>query len=218
MSPSIETTRAGSRLAPMRAPILAPVLATVLTVGLVTAVVASPALADDGGPGGGSLAITGATVMTVSQGTLENGTVVVENGKITAVGTDVAVPEGATVIDASGQYLIPGIVDAHSHIAGDGGLNEGSIPVSSMTRIGDVLDPYDINIYRGVAGGVTTSNILHGSANPIGGQNQVIKLRWGSDAEGLKLAGAPPGIKFALGENPKRSNFSSPRIPERYPQ
>ena len=99
---------------------------------------------------------------------------------------------------------MPGIIDCHSHIAVDGGVNEGSVSVSSMVGIEDVLDPEDMDIYRALAGGVTTSNILHGSANAIGGKNAVIKLRWGKDAQGLVFAGAPPGIKFALGENPKR--------------
>ena len=163
-------------------------------------------------------AIVNATVYTVSGETIENGTVVVEDGKIRAVGAGVEVPAGARTIDAEGGSLIPGIIDAHSHIAGDGGLNEGSLAVTSMVGIADVLDPDDIGIYRALAGGVTTANILHGSANPIGGKNQVIKLRWGADAERLKFEGAPPGIKFALGENPKRSNFRLPGMPQRYPQ
>ena len=100
---------------------------------------------------------------------------------------------------------IPGIIDAHSHIAAEGGINEGSLAVTSMVRVADVVDPTDIGIYRALAGGVTTINVLHGSANPIGGQNQVLKLRWGQDADGMRFEGAPPGIKFALGENPKRS-------------
>ncbi len=166
----------------------------------------------------GTYAITNATVWTVSGPTLDGATVVVRDGKISALGADVAVPPGAEVIDAGGGALIPGIIDAHSHIAIEGGGNEGSLAVTSMVRIGDVLNPDDINIYRALAGGVTAANILHGSSNPIGGQNQVIKLRWGATASALPLAGAPPGIKFALGENPKRSNFGSFRIPQRYPK
>jgi imidazolonepropionase-like amidohydrolase len=166
----------------------------------------------------GTFAITNATIWTVSGETIERGTVVVRDGKIEAVGADVTIPRGAEVIDADGGSLIPGIIDAHSHIAVEGGVNEGSLAVTSMVAIGDVLNPDDIAIYRALAGGVTAANILHGSANPIGGQNAVIKLRWGSDAEGLKLEGAPAGIKFALGENPKRSNFRTPGRPARYPQ
>jgi len=149
------------------------------------------------------LAITNATVLTVTKGTLARGTVIVKDGKIAAVGADVSVPSGAEVIDASGRFLTPGIVDAHSHIAADS-INEGGTTVSSMTGIEDVFNPTDIDIYRDLAGGVTTANVLHGSANPIGGKNLVIKLRWGkAQTDQFRFAGALPGIKFALGENPK---------------
>jgi len=162
--------------------------------------------------------IKNATVLTVTKGTIENGDVLIRNGKIAAVGKNLKAPAGATVIDATGMYLLPGIIDCHSHIAVDGGVNEGSIAVSSMVGIEDVIDPEDIDIYRDLAGGVTTANLLHGSANPIGGLNAVIKLRWGKDARGLLFEGAKPGIKFALGENPKRSNFTPPPgVPQRYP-
>jgi len=162
--------------------------------------------------------IKNATVLTVTRGTIENGDVLIRNGKIAAVGKNLKAPAGATVIDATGMYLLPGIIDCHSHIAVDGGVNEGSIAVSSMVGIEDVIDPEDIDIYRDLAGGVTTANVLHGSANPIGGLNAVIKLRWGKDARGLLFEGAKPGIKFALGENPKRSNFTPPPgVPQRYP-
>ena len=169
------------------------------------------------GQASGVTVIQNATILTVTQGTIENGSILIRNGKIARVGRRVRVPRGATVIDATGLYVIPGIIDAHSHIAADS-INEGSVAVSSMTGIEDVLNPDDINIYRDLAGGVTTANILHGSANPIGGKNAVIKLRWGKDAKGLLFEGAPPGIKFALGENPKRSNFPPPQgTPRRYP-
>lgn len=166
----------------------------------------------------GTYALTHATVWTISGDTITDGTVLVRDGKIAAVGRDVKIPGGMEIIDAAGGHLIPGIIDAHSHITIEGGGNEGSLAVTSMVRIGDVLNPDDIAIYRALAGGVTTVNVLHGSANPIGGQNQVIKLRWGGTAEDLKFKGAPPGIKFALGENPKRSNFRIPGMPRRYPQ
>ncbi|MCZ6650090.1 MAG: amidohydrolase family protein, partial [Acidobacteria bacterium] len=166
----------------------------------------------------GAYALTHATVWTVSGDTISDGTVLVRDGKIAAVGRDVKIPGGMEIIDAGGGHLIPGIIDAHSHITIEGGGNEGSLAVTSMVSIGDVLNPDDIAIYRALAGGVTTVNVLHGSANPIGGQNQVIKLRWGGTAEDLKFKGAPPGIKFALGENPKRSNFRVPGRPQRYPQ
>jgi imidazolonepropionase-like amidohydrolase len=164
-----------------------------------------------------TLVIQNATVMTVSQGTLEGASILVRDGKISAVGSDVRVPSGATVIDATGQYVTPGIIDAHAHVASDA-TNEGSIAVSSMVRIEDVIDPSDINIYREAAGGVTTSHVLHGSANPIGGQNATIKHRWGEDAGGLLFEGAMPTIKFALGENVKRSSRSpTPGTQRRYP-
>jgi len=114
-------------------------------------------------------------------------------------------------------HLTPGIIDAHSHIASDGGINEGGQAVTCEVRIGDFIDPTDISIYRQLAGGVTSANILHGSANPIGGQNQVIKLRWGALPEDLKFAGAFPGVKFALGENVKQSNWGD-NYTTRYPQ
>jgi imidazolonepropionase-like amidohydrolase len=166
----------------------------------------------------GSILIQDATVMTVTHGNIEHGSILIRDGKIAAVGTDLKAPEGAAVIDATGQYVIPGIIDCHSHIAVDGSVNEGAPAVSSMANIKDVLNPDDIDIYRDLAGGVTTANILHGSANPIGGQTIVIKLRWGKPASELPFEGALPGIKFALGENPKRSNFTvPPGVPARYP-
>ncbi len=155
--------------------------------------------------------VQNATILTVTQGTIENGSILIRDGKIAAVGTDIEVPRGAHVIDATGKYVTPGIIDEHSHIASDA-TNEGSISNSAMVEIEDVLNPDDIAIYRAAAGGVTTASILHGSANPIGGMKSVIKLRWGEDADGLLFAEAPPGIKMALGENVKRD-----REPDRYP-
>jgi imidazolonepropionase-like amidohydrolase len=159
----------------------------------------------------------GGTVLTVSPlGTLERGTVLIKGGKIAAVGKDVIVPKGASVIDASGRYVMPGLIDAHSHSATEENVNECTDSVTAEVRIRDVIDQHAIDIYRELAGGVTAINVLHGSCNAIGGQNAVLKLRWGKDPEDLVFKEAPRGIKFALGENPKRSNF---RIPgsERYP-
>ena len=161
--------------------------------------------------------IRGATLLTITRGTIPNGTIVLRDGKIAAVGTNVDVPRGAEVIDGTGRFVSPGIIDAHIHIAADS-INEGATTVSSMTGIEDVLDPTDINIYRDLAGGVTSANVLHGSANPIGGKNAVIKLRWGKGTtEELLFAGAPPGIKFALGENPKDLRQGFRTGPLRYP-
>jgi imidazolonepropionase-like amidohydrolase len=165
-----------------------------------------------------TIVIQGGTVLTVTKGTIENGSILIRDGKIAEVGRNIAVPQDATVINAKGMFVSPGIIDAHSHIAVEGGVNEGSVAVSSMVAIGDVIRPDDINIYRELAGGTTASNVLHGSANPIGGLNAVIKHRWGADAKGLLFEGAPPGIKFALGENVKRSNQTpQPGQPRRYP-
>src|SRR5580693_10031794 len=168
-----------------------------------------------------TIVIRNAVIMTVTKGTV-HGSVVVKDGKIVDVGEKVMVPAGATIIDAGGQYVIPGIIDCHSHIAGDGGINEGSVSVSSMANIKDIINPEDIAIYRALAGGVTTANILHGSANSIGGQTIVLKMRWGKDAQSMIFDGAKPGIKFALGENVKRSGNpqggrGAPAVQARYP-
>src|SRR5579875_128454 len=149
--------------------------------------------------------IRNATILTVTKGTIQNGSVLIENGKIAAIGKNVSAPAGAQVVDATGKYLMPGIIDCHSHTAIEGGVNEGTLSDSSMVNIKDVINPYDINIYRALAGGLTISNVLHGSANAIGGQTIVIKLRWGKTAPEMIMEGAKPGIKFALGENPKRA-------------
>lgn len=139
-------------------------------------------------------------------GILQNADVLLENGKIKAVGKNLSAG-GARVIDATGKHITAGIIDEHSHIAGSGGINEGAQSVSAEVRIADIINSEDVNIYRQLAGGVTTSHILHGSANPVGGQSQLIKLRWGKSPEELKFASADGFIKFALGENVKQSNF-----------
>ncbi len=173
--------------------------------------------------GAQTLLIRNATVLTVTKGTVENGNVLIENGKIAAIGKNVSAPADATVVDATGKYLMPGIIDCHSHTAVEGGVNEGTVSDSSMVNIKDVINPTDINIYRALAGGLTISNVLHGSANAIGGQTIVVKLRWGKTAPEMIMQGAKPGIKFALGENPKRAGepqgfFQQGAAPERrYP-
>ncbi len=151
-----------------------------------------------------------ATVWTSEkEGILQNADVLIENGKIKAVGKNLAAGN-AKVIDATGKHLSPGIVDEHSHIAVSGSVNEGTQAVTAEVRIGDVLNPEDISIYRQLAGGVTTSHILHGSANPIGGQTMLIKHRWGVLADQMKFEGADGFIKFALGENVKQTNWGIP--------
>ena len=166
--------------------------------------------------------IRNATVLTVTKGAVENGSVLIENGKIAAIGKNISAPPDATVVDATGKYLMPGIIDCHSHTAVEGSVNEGTVSDSSMVNIKDVINPTDINIYRALAGGLTISNVLHGSANAIGGQTIVVKLRWGKSAQEMLMQGAKPGIKFALGENPKRqgypgSFFSPAPVERRYP-
>lgn len=145
--------------------------------------------------------------------------VLIADGKIAAVGKSLKTDgkTGLETIDGTGLHLTPGIIDEHSHIAVSGDVNEGSQAITAEVRLGDVLDPDDINIYRQLAGGVTTSHILHGSANPIGGQTALIKLRWGKNAEAMKFEGADPFIKFALGENVKQSNWGDD-YSIRYPQ
>ena len=161
--------------------------------------------------------IRNANVLTVTKGRFQ-GSILVRDGKIVEAGEKVLVPEGARVIDASGQYVMPGIIDAHSHIASES-TNEGSISVSSMVTMKDVLNPEDIAIYRALAGGVTTALILHGSANAIGGVCLPIKMRWGKDAQAIVVDGYKPVLKMALGENPKRSGVRQigVAIPPRYP-
>lgn len=166
-------------------------------------------------PAQSDVVLKNATVWTCGpQGILENADVALRDGKIIAVGKGLA---GATTIDCSGMHVTPGIIDEHSHIAITRGVNEGTHAVTTEVRIGDVLDPDDVNIYRQLAGGVTSTHLLHGSANPMGGQLQYIKTRWGADAEGLKVEGAVPTVKFALGENVKQANWGD-RYTSRYPQ
>ncbi len=186
------------------------VVASTLGTACVGAFAANP-------PDAPVILIQNATVLTVTHGTIEHGSVLIKDGKIAEVGANVKAPSGAQVIDGTGLFVSPGIIDCHSHIAVDGSVNEGSISVSSIANIAEVLDSDDISIYRDLAGGVTTANILHGSSNSIGGQTIVIKLRWGLPAGKLPFEGALPGIKFALGENPKRSNFFIPGRERRYP-
>jgi imidazolonepropionase-like amidohydrolase len=161
--------------------------------------------------------IRNATVLTVTQGTLENTDVLIRKGKIAAVGKNLKGSAGARVIDATGKFVMPGIIDCHSHSMLDA-INEGTLAVTSMAHTRDVLNPTDVDLYRELAGGVTTLNLLHGSANPIGGLNTVVKIKYGRPVAEFIFPGAMPGIKFALGENPKRS--SSPNLPgisRRYP-
>jgi imidazolonepropionase-like amidohydrolase len=160
-------------------------------------------------PQSDAVLIRNATIWTSeAAGIITDSDILFANGKISAIGRKLSSPRNTTIIDGTGLHVTPGIIDCHSHTAVVGGVNEGSNIITAECRIVDVLDPDDINIYRQLAGGTTAANILHGSANAIGGQNAVVKWRWGSGASGLLIENAPQGIKFALGENPTRSNGS----------
>lgn len=153
---------------------------------------------------GGDMIIKNATILTVTKGVVDQGDLLIQNGKIKAIGKGLRAPAGVKVIDATGMYVMPGIIDAHSHIGIDV-VNEASNPVTAEVYVGDVIDPYAIAVYRALAGGVTISHAMHGSANVIGGQCQTIKHRYGNtDPSSYKMEGAPRTIKFALGENPMR--------------
>jgi imidazolonepropionase-like amidohydrolase len=161
--------------------------------------------------------IKNATVLTADRGTLTGADIRIKDGKISEIGKNLSPSAGAKVIDATGKFVTPGIIDAHAHTMLDA-INEGTFSVTSMTDVKDVLDPNDIAIYRGLAGGVTAANLLHGSANSIGGQNATVKFKYGRPVNEFLVADAPPGIKFALGENVKRSNFNIPGQTPRYPR
>ncbi len=163
---------------------------------------------------GQNLLIKNATVMTAANGTKQNTDVLVRNGKISRIGKNLKAGN-AQVVDASGKFVTPGIIDAHSHAMLDS-VNEISYAVTSMARIRDVLNPTDVTIYRALAGGVTAANLMHGSANPIGGLNTVVKFKYGRPIEEFLIPEAPPGIKFAMGENVKRAR-NAPGQPRRYP-
>jgi imidazolonepropionase-like amidohydrolase len=161
--------------------------------------------------------IKNATVLTITKGVLANTDVLIRNGKIAGIGKNLNASANARIIDATGKYVMPGIIDCHSHSMLDT-INEGTLAVTSMVRTRDVLNTTDVDLYRELAGGVTTLNLLHGSANPIGGLNTVVKIKYGRPASEFVFPGAMPGIKFALGENVKRSSTpNQPGVTRRYP-
>src|SRR5437588_217258 len=157
--------------------------------------------------------IKNAVVMTVTHGNVQSGSVYIKDGKIAAVGADVKAPASAMVIDAGGKYVTPGIIDSHSHIALDDDVNEATSPVTPHMMMMDAFNYNDKGIYRALAGGVTTSLLLHGSANMIGGQAVVIKHKYGLGRDELLFPGAPQSIKFASGENPKRVYGQRQQLP-----
>lgn len=152
----------------------------------------------------GDVLIKGGTVLTITDGILENHDVYIKDGIIKNIAKDIKAPKGVRVIDAKGKYVMPGIVDAHSHIALTT-VNEATAPNTAQVNVGDAIDPLDVALYRALAGGVTISHAMHGSANAIGGECETIKHRYGVlDPEEMKMKDAPRTIKFALGENPMR--------------
>ncbi len=152
----------------------------------------------------GSMLIKNGTILTVTKGTIDKGDILIKDGKIHKIGRDLKATSDMEIIDASGMFVMPGIIDAHSHLGIDA-VNEATSPVTAEVFVGDALNPFDIGIYRALAGGCTTSHAMHGSANAIGGQCETIKHRWGTeDPEVLRMKDAPRTIKFALGENPMR--------------
>jgi imidazolonepropionase-like amidohydrolase len=157
--------------------------------------------------------IKGATLLTVTHGRIENGSIYIHNGKIAAIGKTVNAPANAKVIDATGKWVMPGIIDCHSHIALDDDVNEATSPITPQMMMKDAFDYDDRKIYHALAGGVTTSLLLHGSANMIGGQAIVIKHKYGLGRDQLLFPGAPQSIKFASGENPKRVYGSRHQLP-----
>ncbi len=162
--------------------------------------------------------IKNATVWTNEEaGILKNTSILIQDGKIVEIGEGILDARDAIIIDAEGKHVTSGIIDEHSHIAISGGVNEAGEAIAAEVRLGDVINPDDINIYRQLAGGVTVSQLLHGSADPIGGQSALVKLKWGDGAEDMKFKNAPGFIKFALGENVKQSNWGDYNV-VRFPQ
>jgi len=152
-------------------------------------------------------------IITVSDSVMENSDILIHNGKIAAIGRNLAAGPGFRTIDLHGNWVMPGIIDSHSHIALEGEVNEMGELISAEVDVRDIINPEDINIYYALSGGVTTIHTMHGSANPIDGRGVVLKLRWGQSAREMVFNGAPLTSKWALGENPKRSNFQSPGPP-----
>ncbi len=209
-------TGKGERMSTIR---LIPVLAT---LGCVVAAPATAQWQPQIEPGTvevprGNLFIRNLEAVWTANDSIHRGvSILVRDGVVRAIGRDLEPPRGAVIVDGTGRTAIPGLVDEHSH-SGMRATNEGSAPVVPEVRVIDALDPEDFGIYRALSGGVTVSQVLHGSANPIGGQSAIIKMRWGmDDGRQLLLEGAPQTVKFALGENVTRKNFRSSG-PQRYP-
>ena len=159
---------------------------------------------------GGTVLLRNGTVLTMASGTLEQTDVLVRDGLIAEIGRGLSLPPGVVIIDATGSWIMPGIVDGHSHMAMSGGINESTMSITAQVRVGDVLNGDDLTLYRAAAGGVTTANVLHGSANTIGGQRAIIQMLYRQSADEIEFDGYRPGIKFALGGNVTRNQARFP--------
>ncbi|MFC2161501.1 amidohydrolase family protein [Acidobacteriota bacterium] len=166
---------------------------------------------------GQDLLIKNGTILTVTQGIIQNGDILIVDGIIKEIGEDIQAPEGIRIVDASDKFIIPGIIDSHTHIALSG-TNEGTNAISSEVDMRDVLNADDTGILTALSGGVTMIHTMHGSANPIAGENITLKMKWGKTSEELIVHEADRTLKFALGENPKRSRASGTNTAPRYPQ
>lgn len=166
---------------------------------------------------GQDLLIKNGTILTVTQGKIQNGDILIVDGLIKKIGVGIQAPEGIRVVDATGKFIIPGILDSHSHLALSG-INEGTEAITSEVNMRDVINADDVGILTALSGGVTMIHTMHGSANPIAGENVVLKLKWGKTAEELIVHEALRTLKFALGENPKRSRARGTSATPRYPQ
>lgn len=158
------------------------------------------------------IALKGGTILTIANGTIENGTIVIQEGKISAIGKDIPIPEGIRIVDVTGKFIMPGIIDSHSHIALTD-VNEATDPVTPQIWMWEALDPGSDSIRKTLAGGVTTLKTMHGSANVIGGVNVTIKLKYEKPIEELIISGVRQQLKMALGENPKRVYGEKGRSP-----
>jgi imidazolonepropionase-like amidohydrolase len=188
-------------------------LAAVLALGLTASGSAQTTDSQTGPPAAPDLLIRNGTILTVTHGVIQNGSVLVHNGKIAQIGTNISAPPGATVIDASGKFVMPGIIDCHSHLALDSDVNEATNPITPSMNMLDAFVNTDKGLYQALAGGVTSLLLLHGSANMIGGQAVVIKNKFGLSRDQMLFPNAPRSIKFASGENPKRVYGSRNQLP-----
>ena len=171
----------------------------ILTTLLILAVFSIGSMAQDKG----SVLIQNTTLMTITDGIIENGDILIVDGIITAIGSDLSAPSDVPVVDGTGKYVMPGIIDAHSHL-NTVSTNEARNPVTAEVTMEESINPNSVSIYRALAGGVTSIHLMHGSANVIGGQGETLKLRYGVSQDEMRFDQAKRTIKFALGENPTR--------------